>query len=104
MSKKKDVKFVERELFVRIRYKNFLLNKSILDQLDPDRILTHLTDLDSNYGGSKNLSDVVLCDGCNEDIEEPFFIMVEEQRCYHDKCLPAFDRQYLQTNNVVALK
>lgn len=103
---KKEVKMVERKLFLKIRYENFLLKQLQLDAVDPDRQLFHLTDLDEpkfSVNG-KLLRDIILCDRCNSDIEELFFIMIDENFCYHEKCCPISDRNKLKTaNNVVKL-
>jgi hypothetical protein len=45
-----------------------------------------MTDLDSNYGGEKMLKDVILCDRCNEDIEQSHFVILESQYVYHTTC------------------
>lgn len=99
---------VLREEFIEVRYKNYLGTKAYLDEIDPERKFSYLTDLDKIYDGeTKPQKDIILCDSCNEDIDDPQFIFLESQNCYHAACVRDRDwfihKEPISYENVVEL-
>lgn len=97
--------YVDRATFLRDRYQSFLASKQYLDEVDPTRAVSHLTDLDDPTLaiGGVPLRDVVLCDRCNEPIQEPAFVFFEASMCYHRACV-ASDPWFRKDDNVTPLK
>jgi len=81
--------WLPRDAFLKLRYARFKKKKKILDEIDPDREWSYLTDMDDPKLAVKGkpLRDVLLCDRCNEDIEEDRFLMLEGQQAYHRACV-----------------
>jgi len=77
------VKMVERAPFVAKRYENFLKKKKFFGGTSGKGF--HLTDLDRDYGDGP-VRDLVICDGCMQNIADPHFVMVEDQLVYHRAC------------------
>lgn len=84
---KPEVKIFERQPFVEARYKNFLAKKKWLKENGLEAAY-HMTDLDRTYKGfTKPMKDVVICDRCQEDVQEHIFVMVENSFVYHRACV-----------------
>lgn len=80
--------WINRKDFVEKRYKNFKLNKKRLSELGLPKNRYVLSDLNKIYeGDDRPLRDIVLCDRCNENIEDSHFVMFEEQLVYHRSCI-----------------
>lgn len=83
---KKNHAWVPRQAFVETRFENWKKKKKFIAETGMEDHVV-LSDLEKPVApGGKLLRDVVLCDGCNEDIEEEKFLMVEKQLCYHRQC------------------
>lgn len=86
------VVWVERRRFTEIRYERFVAKKAALrdSPLGPS---TYLTDLDAEHRElGIPMKELVLCDRCNENIEEAYFLMFEGSLCWHEKCTPEAER------------
>lgn len=86
----KKYQLIDRAQFVTARYENFLKMKTWLESKNcpypPGSY--HLTDLDRVYDNqTKPQKDIVICDRCNEDINDVAFVMVEGSYTYHRDCI-----------------
>ena len=91
MGKKKSKKhgyiLVDRAKFIQARYDAYIVKKAAVRENGMER-LVYMTDLDRTYEGQrKPQKDIVLCDRCNEDIEDPMFVMLADSLCYHHACV-----------------
>lgn len=77
-------KLVNREKFVKDRYERFLEKKKMIQEQGLEK-LVHLTDLDKDYGDGK-MRDIVICDCCNENVNDEKFLMLEDVKVYHMEC------------------
>lgn len=85
-------KMIRRDEFVARRYLNYLKKKKYLDNVDPDRDFSHLTDLDKVYAPfTVPMKDIIICDACNENIDRPLFVFFEDEKCYHDQCAAQYN-------------
>jgi hypothetical protein len=80
---------VWREDFIEARMVRYIAKKRFLEKMEKQtgEKWFHITDLDKTYPPfTKPMREVVICDGCNEDIEDEEFVFLERQLCYHKKC------------------
>lgn len=86
---KAEFKTVIKDEFIKVRYANYQAKLKYLTEMNLlDKAI--LTDLDKTYEGfTKPMREVVICDGCNEEILTETFIMVENSRCYDHICIRA---------------
>lgn len=89
--------------FIEARYASYLQKKKFFDDagLLESVILTDLDKTDFETG--KPLKFTVLCDSCNEHIHDAEFMMLEESRVYHMKCVDE-SVQRLFPDNVLPIK
>lgn len=82
-------RLVNTNEFIRVRYERFLESKKRIEALPAKaRACVHYTDLDKKYyGDEKSMKYNVVCDHCNEYIEDAVIIMYESCRVYHRKCI-----------------
>lgn len=86
MAKKKSLAiWATRDKFVADRYSRFLeFKKSPISKLP----IIHATDLDQlDRESGLYIRDMVLCDRCNQNIEDKFFIIFEKGFVYHFECV-----------------
>ncbi len=83
-------RLINKAEFITARYENFLRKKKwLIENLGEtwDDFVV-MSDLDRVYEGeTKPLKELVVCDRCNEYIEDEEFIMFEESRVYHKACI-----------------
>lgn len=93
MKKKKQnpYHFVDKAQFTAQRYEGYKLKFVALRKLfGPNfRDVCVLTNLDKPCAELPGvlLKDCVICDMCNQFIQEEKFVMFEDSRCYHYKCV-----------------
>jgi hypothetical protein len=77
---------LDREEFLEARYINFKRKKAFMESIDPTMGTWIMADLDSPGPNGRLLSDIIICDACNEDIRDHQFIMFEASMVYHGAC------------------
>lgn len=97
-------RFVDREAFLAWRYMNYLETKKTIKENGMEDV-TILTDLDMIEPESgRLLKDCMLCDRCNDWIEEPVFVMLHDNMVFHEACVREEAGIQSQESNVIPLQ